>query len=269
MKCDPVNPVGSGIVNVWQETYPVLFGAIDRSDRLTLSAMFQYFQEAATSHAINLGVGRDDMARTGQGWILSRMSVTVNRRPGYREPVTVRSWPRGWDKLFAIRDYEIRGKDETTAVSGRSVWLIVDMEKRRPLRPQAVMDTLPLNEGLEAYPPEAGAVTGLAERSDLQKITERKALYTDMDFYDHVNNCSYVKWIEDSLDPQALEKANKIRFDINYLNEILIGETVEILSARIEDAEAAHAALLKAVAFEGKKAETGQAAFRAELRLWL
>jgi acyl-ACP thioesterase len=264
MKCDPANPVGSGIVDVWQETYPVRFGAIDKSDRLTLDAVFQYFQEAATSHAENLRVGRQEMAETGQGWILSRMTVQVNRRPDYRETITVRSWPHGWEKLFAIRDYEIRDKNDTAAVSARSAWLIVDIEKRRPLRPQAVMDTLPRNEGLDAFTAEAGAVTGLAERDNLVKTAERKALYSDVDYNGHVNNANYIKWIEDSIDPQILEKADKIRLDINYLNEVLGGESVEIFSAPINADDAS-----SAFAFEGRKVEKeGQVAFRAELKLW-
>ncbi|GBU27675.1 hypothetical protein R84B8_01212 [Treponema sp. R8-4-B8] len=70
MNCDPANPKGTGIVDVWQESAPVRFGAIDKSDRLTLDAVFNFFQEAAICHAENLGVGREDMARTGQVWII-------------------------------------------------------------------------------------------------------------------------------------------------------------------------------------------------------
>jgi acyl-ACP thioesterase len=260
MKCDPADPKAFGQVDIWQETFPVRFGAIDRSDTLTLDAMFQFFQEAAICHAENLMVGREDMARTGQVWILSRISVLVDRRPNYRETITVRSWPRGWEKLFAIRDYDIRGKDDVPAVSARSGWLIVDMEKRRPLRPQSVMDSLPKNEGVNAL---NWGPAGLEERGNLQKAGERRALYTDVDYNGHVNNVSYIQWIEDALDPQLLEKAGKMRFDINYLSEILIGETVEILSAPVADESGA-----SAFAFEGRKTENSQAAFRSELRLW-
>jgi len=261
MNCNPSNPKGDGIVNVWQEVLPVRFGAIDKSDRLTLNAVFQFFQEAAISHAENLGVGREDMARTGQAWILSRMSVIVNRRPKYTETVTVRSWPRGFEKLFALRDYQIKDKDENAVVSARSAWLIVDIEKRRPLRPQSVMELLPLNEGLEAVTADAGAVTGLAERDNLQKIAEKKALYTDLDFNGHVNNISYIKWIEDNLDPQILLNAEKMRLDINYLSEILGGEDIDILSAPIDGTD-------NAFAFVGQKRESGQAAFKAEIKLY-
>ena len=260
MKCDAANPKGSGIVNVWQETLPIRFGAIDKSDRLTLDAVFQFFQEAAICHAENLGVGREDMARTGQVWILSRMSVMVDRRPNYRETVTVRSWPRGGEKLFAIRDYDIRDKDDVPAVSARSGWIILDMEKRRPLRPQSVMDTLPHNEGLDAL---TSGPAGLEERGNLQKIAERKALYTDVDYNGHVNNVRYIQWIEDALDPQFLERAGKMRLDINYLNEILGGEVVEILSAPFDGENGA-----SAFAFEGRKTGSGQPTFRSELRLW-
>jgi acyl-ACP thioesterase len=263
MRCDPANPKGTGFVDIWEETFTVRFGSIDRSDRLTLDAVFEFFQEAAICHAENLGVGREEMSRTGQAWILSRMTVLVDRRPAYCETVTVRSWPRGGEKLFAMRNYDIRDKDNIPVVSARSAWLIVDMEKRRPLRPQSVMDNLPLNDGVDALAPEAGGTASLVERNNLQKAAERKARYTDVDYNGHVNNVRYIQWIEDALDPQLLEKAQKMRFDINYLHEILGGETVEIMTAQIEDSDCTNA-----FAFEGKKTENGQATFRAELRLW-
>jgi len=258
MNCDPSNPKGCGFVNVWQETFPVRFGTIDKSDRLTLNSIFNYFQEAAICHAENLNVGREEMIRTGQAWILSRMSVLVERRPKYSETVTVRTWPRGWEKLFAIRNFQITDADNVPVVSARSAWLIVDMEKRRPLRPQALMDQLPLNEGLDTL---TDGTMALEERKDLQKISERKALYTDIDFNGHVNNVHYIQWIEDSLDKQLLENANKMRIDINYLSEIMYGEEAELLSSPIEDTNGT------AFAFEGKKKENAQAAFRSELRM--
>ena len=191
MRCNPANPKEGGIVNVWQETYPVRFGAIDRSDRLKLSAMFQYFQEAAISHAENIGVGREDLARTGMVWIISRMSVLVVRRPKYCETVTVKSWPRGSEKLFAVRNYEIRDKDDIPVVSARSAWLVVDIEKRRPIRPNSITDNMPLNEGLDVFFPDAVSLpvtASLKECGCLQKAMERRALYTDIDYNEHVNN---------------------------------------------------------------------------------
>jgi len=248
---------------VWSESCAVRFGAIDKSDTMTLDMALNLFQEAAISHAENLGVGREAMARTNQVWILSRMSTLINRRPQYGETVTVRTWPRGGEKLFALRDFDMRDAADNPVIQARSCWLIIDMEKRRPLRPQSIMDNLPQNEGQDAL----DAAVNLAERpSSLQKIAERQALYTDMDYNGHVNNVSYIRWIEDTIDPALLEQAARMRLDINYLNEILPDEITEIWSAHIESAEAP-----ECFAFEGRKtaaAAAYQAAFRAELRLW-
>jgi acyl-ACP thioesterase len=253
MMCNTADPKSTGLVPVWQETFPVRFGAIDRSDRLTLHAIFQFFQELAISHAENLGVGREDMTQKGQIWILSRVSVQIERRPKYCETITVRSWPRGSEKLFALRDYDILDAAGETAVRARSGWIIIDLEKRRPMRPEAVSGAMPQNEGMNAMD---SIPASLAGHDTLSKIGERKALYTDIDYNGHVNNTRYIGWIEDVMDPKVLENADKMRFEINYLNEIQCGDVTEIWFAADN-----------AYAFEGRNAASGQAAFRAELRL--
>ena len=247
---------------LWSQDCTVRFEAVDRSDRLRLSAAFGLFQEAATSHAESIGVGRDDMARAGRGWVLSRMSVQVDRRPLYLEKITVRSWPRKWEKLFAVRDFDILDGDGKTAVRGRSCWLVIDTEKRRPLRPQAVMEILPLYEKMDALP---YIPASLAENANLQKRAQLKAVYGDIDYNGHVNNVSYIRWIENAVDSTDLENAGRFRLDINYNSEVLLGETVDILSAGIQGESPSEGEA--ALAFEGIKACDGKAAFRAELIL--
>jgi acyl-ACP thioesterase len=251
---------------VWSESYEVRFGAIDKSDTMTLDAVLDSFQEAAISHAENLGVGRSAMASSNQAWILSRMSVEINRRPKYGETITVSTWPRGGEKLFALRDFDMRDSADNQVVKARSCWVIIDMEKRRPLRPQAVMDTMPLNEGKDALLTDRTLALSIDKRPSLERIAERQALYTDVDFNGHVNNVAYIRWIEDTLESSVLERAAIIRLDINYLNEVLADEVTEIWSELIDDEGSSSPAT--AFAFEGRKAHDGQVAFRAELRIW-
>ena len=246
---------------VWTESCLVRFSAIDKSNSMTLNSIFNFFQEAAISHAENLGVGREAMARTNQVWILSRMSVQVDRRPGYGETVTVRTWPRGAEKLLTRRDYDIIDAGGQTAVRASSSWIIIDINKRRPLRPQSIVDPMPSNEGLDALP---AAALSLEENPSLQKCREHPALYTDVDYNGHVNNISYIRWIENAIDPELLEQAKQMRLDINYLSEVLRNEITGIWAAPIDTTAADGTP--HAFAFEGRK--ENQTAFRAELRLW-
>jgi acyl-ACP thioesterase len=246
-------------MDVYTENYPVGFTAVDKSGCLSMAAAFNYLQEAAIRHAEALGVGRAPMTEIGQGWVLSRISVVMERRPHEEERITVRTWPRGWEKLFAIRDFDIRDAADTPIVRARSCWLIVDIDKRRPLRPQATMEKLPLNEGRDSL---AGGGNGLDAREAMVKIGERRAVYSDIDFNGHMNNARYVQWIQDITDPDALAKAKTMRLDINYLSEVKLGEILELWTAPIPASEAGNSA-----AVEGRRAGSGQAAFRAELRL--
>jgi acyl-ACP thioesterase len=238
---------------------------------MTLDAALNFFQEAAISHAENLGVGRKEMAQTNQAWILSRMSLQVDRRPRYGETITVRSWPRGGEKLFALRDYDIRDAEDRPVIRARSCWIIIDIEKRRPLRPQSVMDALPQNEGQDALLSDRTLAVSLVERPSLQKTAERRALYSDVDYNGHVNHVSYIRWIEDALDSSLLEQAKQMRLDINYVNEVLPSDITGIWSAEIEPpVDATAQSQCNAFAFEGRKEQTQekQLAFRAELCLW-
>jgi len=226
--------------------------------------VFNVFQEAAVSHAENLGVGRESMAKSGQVWILSRISVQVDRRPKYGETVTVRSWPRSWAKLFAVRDFDIRDAQDNPVIRARSCWIIIDLETRRPVRPQGALEGIPLNEGLDALP---FLPAGLEERQSLQKAEEHRVVYNDVDYNGHVNNVSYIRWIENNMNPFLLEQAKQCRLDINYMGEVLPGETANIWSTGIETS--AEDLPSHAFAIEGKKAHDNQTAFRAELRLWV
>jgi acyl-ACP thioesterase len=247
-------------MDVWKETYPVGFTAVDESGGLTMAAAFDYFQEAAVRHAEDLGVGRDPMAALGHGWALSRLSVLLRRRPRQTERLTVRTWPRGWEKLFALRDFDIQDEAGMSLAVARSCWLIVDIERRRPLRPQAAMEKLPLNEGLDAL---ADGGKGLEAAPGLEKAAERTAAYSDIDFNGHMNNARYVQWIQDILEPGTLTRAKTMRLDINYLREVKMGETLELWKSPVLPPGGPRNGA--SVAVEGRR--DGQAAFRAELRL--
>ena len=251
----------SDVVDIWREKVPVRFGNIDRSDRLTLWSIFDFFQEAAISHATMLGVGRDAMTQSRQAWILSRLSLIVERRPLYGEIVEISTWPRKWEKLFALRDYCIRDAGANAVVRGRGGWLVMDLEKRRPIRAQSIMEDLPHNEGVDALP---SGPASLSPTEGLSKIAERIASYSDIDFYGHANNARYIQWIQDATDMDILTAASQIRLDINYLSEVMPGDTVELWTAVLEETGSGFA-------YEGRRPaaadNAGQAVFRAELRI--
>ena len=264
------------MTDIYQENIPVRFASVDRSDRLTLAAIFDYFQNAAIDHAEALGAGRNALKQTGQAWILSRFSVFAESRPYYDTKILLKSWPRPPEKLFFMRDYQIEAAENNNPgkifVRGRSAWLVIDINKRRPLRMENITLNLPVNRDLSAL---ETLPQSLAACKNITKKSERTAAYSDIDYYGHVNNARYVQWIQDICPQESLEKANQIRFDINYLNETLPGEKAELYSSSVIDTISLNTGgndypknPFEAIAFEGRRAgQSDQIIFRAELIL--
>lgn len=240
--------------NTREELFQVYTEDVDRADKLTAAAAFNYFQEIAGNHAQDLGVGKEYMIDAGQAWILSRMSAVLDRRPGRGSKVRVRTWPRGTDRLFAIRDYEMLDKTDSVIARGRSGWLIVDLTTLRPRRPEALVASLPSNVGMDAL---ADGAQGLPERKDLVEVGRRTAAYSDIDYNGHVNNARYVQWIQDALPAEEIEAADRLRLDINYLSEVKPGAMVSLWTGRIEGGWA----------IQGRHVDADTPAFRAELIL--
>ncbi len=249
----------------YEERFRACTWDVDQAGRLTLAAAYNYFQEVAGNHAAALGVGAEYMQANGIVWILSRMSAVLDTRPLAGSRVTVRTWPRGTDRLFAVRDYEMRDATGAMVGRGRSGWLVVDTQSFRPRRPDAVVAGLPKNEDLDSMPDGALAVP---TTEGLVKVASRAVAYSDLDVIGHMNNARYVQWIQDTMDPEALASASGLRLDINYLAEMRPGPAAAILSRALEPSgpwTARHA-------FEGRLAPDertpdGQIAFRAELSI--
>lgn len=256
---------------LWTEQFIVRTWDVDRNNRLSLASLFNFFQEVAGNHATELGVGKDALLRNNQAWILSRMTVILYRRPGWGERITVRTWPRGTEKLFAIRDYDITDGFGTTIAQGSSAWLLVDIDNLKPLRPQILTEKFPTNEEM---PTIQDGVVSLKSQQDLQNAGTRSAAYSDIDYNGHVNNARYVQWIQDMLEESILERANRFRLDINYLAEIRPQETISLWKAPMANSndETEQEALFTPFeltelwALEGRHIDSGQSSFRAELR---
>jgi acyl-ACP thioesterase len=247
------------------ETFILRTWDVDRADRLNPAALANFFQEAAGDHAEELGVGLEPMRAEGLGWILSRLSYTLSRRPGRGETLTVRTWPHGTDRLFAVRDYEVLDAAGARIGAGRSGWLVVDLASLRPKRPEAVTAGLPRNAERAALPDGIGP---LAARADLAPAGTRRAAYTDLDYNGHVNNARYLQWAQDALAASDLEAAAGFRVDVNYLAEVKLGQSIELFAAALPAEPSGSSGRDRSGwQVEGRHA-AGAPAFRAELRLY-
>jgi acyl-ACP thioesterase len=203
-------------------------------EKLSLHSLFDYLQDIASDHAVSLGFGRDDLLERNQFWILSRIYAEISELPEWGDRIVVKTWPRGTDKLFALRDYEVIYPEGKTVALATSSWLIVDRKTMRIQRPDNALGKFN-NE-----PEMDHALTRNAQKlindGPEGEITSRFTVrVSDLDINLHTNNARYFKWINDSYDPDFIMNHVPAYAEINYLAESHFNEEIIIRMSEQKD----------------------------------
>ena len=211
----------------YEKSYKIPVYEIGFNGQLNPHSLFNYLQDIASEHAVMLRFGKDDLMKSNRFWVLSRITVQIITWPGWEETIVVRTWPRGTDKLFALRDYEVMYPDGRTVALGSSSWLVVDRTTRRVQRPDSLLTSF--NSGFPVK-------SALGRNSDkIESVNDDhscsqpfRVRISDLDINLHVNNVMYFKWITDSYDLDFRTAHYPSLVEINYLAESRINDEIII-----------------------------------------
>ena len=211
---------------VWSGAFPIHTYELDPHFRLSVSAYLGFLQEAAGHNAHSLGFSIPQLQARNLTWMLSRLRVRMGVYPGWKESLTVETWPVGFSRLFALRDFRTLLGSEEVGVAA-SAWLLLDVRKRRPVRPEALGDWSGLIhpqrafaaglERLPAFPTAAG--DGVREQ-------ELQVRYGDLDVNLHANNLRYAEWLLESIPAELLRTSIPVELDFDFLAEAAAGERI-------------------------------------------
>ncbi|MBN1241164.1 MAG: hypothetical protein JXA15_00485 [Spirochaetales bacterium] len=197
------------------------------SDFRVLS-MANFLQEAAGLSASELGIGMEHLQAEGRTWMLSRIDVRIDALPVAGDRVTVRTWPAGTERLFALRDLAMLGADGSSLVRAVYAYLVVDFAARRPLRPERLLSP---DMKVDLPHPVADfrhAVPAAAETALSFEPAVRPAC---IDHNGHANNAWLIDWLVDAV-PRSERGSGLRELRVEFANEALEGEKLEARWAR-------------------------------------
>lgn len=209
---------------IWSGDYDINSLVLNAHKRLGLYGLLRILQDTAWLHADALGCGYHAMAQHGTFWVLTRQRVRMTRWPEWGETLTVKSWARPLNGPLAPRDFALFSGEEPLGAA-TTLWLVLDAQSHKPQRnlPAIACRTdgaLSLNA--EKITP-AGGLTDIATRT---------VMNGDIDMNGHVNNTSYGSWILDTLPAQTIATQTVQEYEINFLAETRLGETVTLCGSR-------------------------------------
>jgi acyl-ACP thioesterase len=208
--------------NVFTTRFTARSYQLDVKARVGLGSLCRLLQEAAGLHAEALDVALERMAPLGCFWVLGRMHLQLEGEVEWMDPVDVETWPSGLDELRASRDFVLR-RDGVAFGRATSAWLVVDAERRRPVRmPRFVRDLV--------RPERPRALDDRFERlvvSDALPVTASLPVRrTDLDLNRHVTNAVYVDWLVETLPEPVWREQRPRALEIVFRGEARLGDEI-------------------------------------------
>jgi len=212
----------TGPVPVYQKRYQVGLGDIDFRKKLKISALFNYFQDIASLHAENLGVGIDSLMNNhGVTWVLTRIRVDLERIPVLGEDLLIETWPQPPGKLEFDRDFLVRDASGNELARVVSTWVIMDIAAREIKKTETITRNYPFNPRGRAIDCRLGRFKAF---STPEVAYQRVIGYSDVDINEHLNSSKYIDFIMDCFSLEEHRRHDIRSLEISYLNEALSGD---------------------------------------------
>ena len=200
--------------------YEIKYQEVDDRKKIRLFNLENYLLEVAGTVADDLNFGIARLHPMGLTWILTRLSVEMFELPTHNEKIRFETWIESNAHMLSTRDYRIYSGDKLIGQC-KSVWAVLDMEKREIVNifNDPMFDNCIDGEVLDM---QRIRMTTLPEPTG---IIPHKIVYSDIDYNGHCNSCRYLQAMTDAFLPDYYGK--KVRLDINYSKEVMLGETLQ------------------------------------------
>lgn len=205
-----------------RKVFEIPYYDTDKDGRITPYNILKYFGETSASQTDEFSFNEDKENKLNYGWMLYIWKVKINKYPKAKEKIYIETWISKLDRFYAYREFAILNEDSKVLGVASTVWLMVDMIKKRPIRiPNTfVEDSKIINER------NFSEFENFKEKIDIKNYIDFKVRRNDIDYNNHVNNTKYLLWIIEAVPNNIYENYTLSEFEITYKKEIKYGDTI-------------------------------------------
>jgi len=212
------------IPNEYKLTLKIASYDVGAEDRMKLSAVLRYQQEAGERHLQSAGMGWRNMIEMGMVFVTSRWRTAIHRLPRMDENVILTTWHRDRKGPRFTRCYEWRDESGALLIEGVMQFALVSVSEHRLLRGDAFMARAPLPDTVRTVScgePGRFAVGGLIPAG------EYTVRLSDQDRNGHMNNTHYADLALDFVPAHRLGGVPAL-VDLHFAGESRHGDTIVV-----------------------------------------
>lgn len=202
----------------------------DSADRMRLSAVLRYQQEAGEQHLGPAGLGWRDLSDHGIAFVASRWHTVIHRLPRLEETVTLTTWHRDRKGPRFFRCYEWRDAAGNLLIEGVMLFALVSVTDHRLLRGDEFMALAPLPDAVRNV---SCADPGRFRPTDEEDAGTHLVRWSDIDRNGHMNNTRYADLTWDFL-PTEWQDRRPTDVELHFSGESRQGDML-VLCRSVED----------------------------------
>lgn len=187
----------------------VRYSETDEEGKLSLSALMNYLQDCSTFQSESLGVGVAYLQNCHRAWLLSSWQIVIDRYPKLCEKIRIGTHPYDFTGGLGWRNFMILDEQGDYLVKANSVWLYLDTESGRPVRPDEKEMAL---YGSEERLPMEYAPRKLVMPKDLCEKEPIPVRPHHLDTNHHVNNVQYVEIARELLPADLVVRELRVEY---------------------------------------------------------
>jgi medium-chain acyl-[acyl-carrier-protein] hydrolase len=199
---------------------------------LTIPALLKKMQEASLQHARQLKASVWDMAEEKMTWVLVRKELKIIKPLKLDSDYTILTYPSGFDKFLAYRDYLVFDSDKKLVVGASSTWTLLHTESRKLVKfPKKILDIgVPKDTRFLVQPEKSIDLPDYLVKTD-----QRLVRPYDLDWNNHINNIVLIRYIMESIKKDGVEDESISKILVHFKNELTLNESVNVFQSKQEN----------------------------------
>ena len=218
------------IQNIYTKQYMIRYSETGANGRISCQNILNYFQDIGSDHSRVLGISAMDLIKKNMAWVIYELQLSIADYPKWDTPLILSTWRYPYRKLYEIRAFEGKNKDDQVLFSGKCSWVMIHLENKKPLRlnkhlPEPLLcNYVEIDHNFESIMPP--------EKHDCKSDIEIRMHH--LDFNQHVNNTFYLQWALENVPIDIQTRLLPTHVDIRFTSDAHLGNHLNCFSQQVD-----------------------------------
>jgi len=210
--------------NYFEKQFELRYFEMNKFGEAASTTILTLLEETAADHCYSINHSLYDLEKQNIGWVLVSGIVTMDRYPGYKEKIIIRTWLSDYSMIKGIRENIIYDEKRNIIGKAKGLWVFFNIKRRRPIQ---IFDTI---KERWSYCIDESINHDISKKikpiDSAIHIKEFKVNRFDVDNNQHVNNIRYLQWLIESISEEITDNFHLHSIDGRFIAEAQYGDTI-------------------------------------------